>query len=98
MERIPREIGIPVLTMRLRIFISALPACASAPLILSVHFMQALRKCGESWFPWPTTSIIDARIFDKTAADIRCFDYLPRSATADRNGSPELVEARYVKR
>jgi hypothetical protein len=33
MERIPREIGIPVLTMRFRILIPVLLACASAPLV-----------------------------------------------------------------
>jgi hypothetical protein len=66
--------------------------------IRSVHFTQVYRKNGEYWFPCSTTSIAEARAFGKTEVDIRYFDYLPRSAKADKHTNPELVEARYVKR
>jgi hypothetical protein len=66
--------------------------------IHSVHFTQEYRKNGEYWFPWSTTSVNEARIFGKTEVDIHYFDYVPRSARADKETNPEFVEARYVKR
>jgi hypothetical protein len=66
--------------------------------IHSVHFTQEYRKNGEYWFPWSTTSVNEARIFGKTEVDIHYFDYVPRSARANKETNPEFVEARYVKR
>jgi len=66
--------------------------------VRSVHFTQEFRKSGEYWLPWSTTSITEARFFGKTEIDIHYFDYLARSAKADKDTNPELVEARYVKR
>lgn len=65
--------------------------------IHSMDFTQQYRKNGEYWFPWSTTSVNEARIFGKTEVDIHYFDYMPRSAKADKGTNPEFLEARYVK-
>ncbi len=42
-------------------------------------------------------AISETRTFGKTEGDIHYFDYLLRSAKADRDTNNELLEARYVK-
>jgi len=73
------------------------PAKITSIWIRSMHFTQEYRKSGEYWFPWSTTSIIEARIIGRTEVDIHHLDYLPRSGRADRDTNPELLEVRYVQ-